>query len=240
MNAARAPQQLSLALAYAPQFGRDAFVPGASNKAALRLVEAWPDWPSPAALVIGPDGSGKSHLAHIWAERAGAPILEAAGLSAATLPAIHAGAALAIEDADAGPIPEAALFHVMNRVKEVGASLLMTARTPPQAWRIDLADLRSRLRLATPVTLGPPDEALLRVVLVKLFADRQLIVEKAVIDYLIVRMERSLSFAASLVRALDIAALAAGRRVSRPMAAGILAELAPEISPERGAFADRQ
>ena len=236
MKAGRASQQLPLALAYAPQLGRDTFVPGPSNSAALRLIEAWPDWPSPAVLLIGPDGSGKSHLAHIWAERANAPILEAAGLSAATLPAIHAGSAFAIEDADAGPIPEAALFHVMNRVKEVGASLLMTARAAAQAWPIGLPDLRSRLRLATPVTLGPPDEALLRVVLVKLFADRQLIVDKPVIDYLIVRMERSLSFAASLVRALDVAALAAGRRVSRSMAAEILAEL----NPSDREFADWQ
>ena len=231
-----APQQLPLALAHAPQYGRDTFVAGASNRAALRLIESWPDWPSPVALVSGPAGSGKSHLAHIWAERAGARILEGPGLGIATLPDIRAGGALAVEDVDAGPIPEAALFHLMNGVKEVGASLLLTAREPGEMWRVSLPDLRSRLRVATPVALGAPDEELLRTVLVKLFADRQLIVDKPVIDYLIVRMERSLSFAALVVRALDGEALAAGRRITRPVAAGVLSQLAAD----RADFAETQ
>jgi chromosomal replication initiation ATPase DnaA len=235
LTAAVAPQQLPLALAHAPHYGRDTFVAGTSNGAALGLIEAWPDWPSPVVLVSGPPGSGKSHLAHIWAERADARILEGAGLGIATLPDIRPRGALAIEDVDAGAIREAALFHLINRVKEADASLLMTAREPAERWRIDLPDLRSRLRVAAPVSLGAPDDELLRKVLVKLFADRQLVVEKAVIEYLIVRMERSLSFAGALVRALDEAALAAGRRITRPMAADVLARLEAE-----GKFAERQ
>lgn len=211
-------------------------MPAGSNKTALRLVESWPDWPSPVVLVTGPAGSGKTHLAHIWAGRAGARIVEGQGLELATLPDIRAGSALAVEDVDAGPIPEAPLFHLMNRVKEVGASLLLTARVPAETWPVGLPDLRSRLRVATPAALGPPDDELLRQVLVKLFADRQLMIDKPVVDYLIVRMERSLSFAVHLVRALDEAALAAGRGITRQMAAGVLAELGGR---ERE-FAERQ
>ncbi len=236
MSAVRAPQQLPLALAHAPQYGRDAFMVGASNSTALRLIESWPNWPSPVALVCGPAGSGKTHLAHIWAARAGARILEADGLSIALLPDIVPRGALVIEDADAGPIPEAVLFHLINRVKELGAFLLLTAREPAEKWEVGLADLRSRLRLATPVALGAPDDALLRQVLVKLFADRQLVVDKPLIDFLVVRMERSLSFAGPLVRALDDAALAAGHRITRPMAAAVLAGM----SDEAAAFAERQ
>jgi chromosomal replication initiation ATPase DnaA len=231
-----APQQLPLALAHAPQYGRDTFMAGPSNSAALKLVEAWPDWPSPVVLLSGPAGSGKTHLAHIWAERAEARILEAAGLSVATLPQLDAGGAMTIEDVDTGPVPEAALFHMLNRAKEIGGWLLLTAREPAEVWEVTLPDLRSRLRLATPATLGAPDDELLRRVLVKLFADRQLIVERPVIDYLMLRMERSLSFAAALVRALDGTALAAGRRITRPMAAQVLAE----IGGSPGEFADRQ
>jgi chromosomal replication initiation ATPase DnaA len=231
-----APQQLPLALAHAPQYGRDSFVPGASNRTALRLVDSWPDWPASAVLLTGPTGSGKTHLAHVWAERAGARILQGAGLTLATLPEIGAGGALVVEDVDAAAIPEAALFHLLNHVKEHGAWLLMTACEPAEAWRVTLPDLRSRLRLATPVTLGAPDDELLRQVLVKLFADRQLMVERRVIDYLVVRMERSLSFAALLVRTLDRAALAAGRPIGRAMAAEVLAEL----GREREGFAEWQ
>lgn len=209
---------------------------GASNRAALRLLESWPDWPSPVVLVSGPTGSGKTHLAHVWAARARARLLEGAGLSVATLPDIVPGGAAVIEDVDSGPVPETALFHLMNRVKELGASLLMTAREPAEAWEVGLPDLRSRLRLATPVALGAPDDDLLRLVLVKLFADRQLVADKPLIDYLVARMDRSLSFAVTLVRALDDAALAAGRGITRPMAARVLADLGADL-PD---FADRQ
>jgi len=232
----RKPTQLPLALPHAPSLGREDFMPGASNLAALRLVEAWPDWPSPVVLLSGPEGSGKTHLAHIWAARAGAPIVEAAALWAEDFMPFAPGRALVLEDVDAEAVPEAALFHLFNSVREQGGSLFVTSQLPAEDWHVELKDLRSRLRLATPMALGAPEDALLRQVLVKLFADRQLLVDKPVIDFLVARMERSLSAAGRLVDALDRAALAAGRRVTRPMAAGILAE-APEVV---AAFAERQ
>ena len=127
------------------------------------------------------------------------------------------------------------MFHLINSVSEQGGALLLTSRHPAEDWRAELPDLRSRLRMATPVTIGAPDEELLRKALVKLFADRQLVVEKAVIDYLLLRMERSLASAVALVEALDREALAAGRAITRPMAGRILAE---ERASE--AFSDRQ
>jgi chromosomal replication initiation ATPase DnaA len=236
VRATRLPQQLPLALAHAPQLGRDAFLPGTSNEAALRLIDSWPSWPSPVVLLSGPAGSGKTHLAHVWAERAGARILEAGGLSIATLPDIRPGGATVVEDVDSGGIREETLFHVINRTRELGAWLLLTTREPADRWRIHLPDLRSRLRSASPAALGAPDEELLRKVMVKLFADRQLVVEKALLDYLIVRMERSLSFAGVLVRALDDAALAAGRPLNRAVAATVL----EGMQGDQEGFAERQ
>lgn len=230
------PTQLPLALPHAPSLGRDDFMPGPSNIAALRLVETWPDWASPAVLLTGPSGSGKTHLAHIWAARAGAAIVEAEALGANDLLSLVTGRSLVVEDVAADAVPEAALFHLFNGVREHGGSLLITSRSRAEDWRVGLQDLRSRLRLATPVALGAPEDELLRQVLVKLFADRQLLIDKPVIDYLVARMERSLSAAARLVDALDRAALSAGHRITRPMAAGILAQ-----SAEGGeAFADQQ
>lgn len=207
-----------------------------SNAAALRLIESWPGWPAPVVLLSGPAGSGKTHLVHIWAARVGAEIREAAALAAGGLPRIPAGTAIAVEDVDPEHVPESPLFHLINAVGEGGGSLLITSRAPAEGWRVALADLRSRLRSAAPALLGEPDDGLLRQVLVKLFADRQLVVEKPVIDYLLTRMDRSLSAAAALVAALDGTALAAGRRISRPMAAMVLAETLGR--PEE--FADRQ
>jgi chromosomal replication initiation ATPase DnaA len=228
------PTQLPLVLPHAPSLGREDFMPGTSNSAALKLIEAWPDWPSPAVLLTGPSGSGKTHLAHIWAARAGASIVDAAALRADD--PLPASASIAVEDVRAEAVPEAALFHLFNSVREHGGSLLITSQSRAEDWSVSLADLRSRLRLAAPVALGAPEDGLLRQVLVKLFADRQLLVDKPVIDYLVARMERSLSAAVRLVEALDRTALSAGRRITRPMAAEVLAQ-SPETPEE---FADHQ
>ncbi len=235
MTAMPVPTQIPLTLPHSPQYGRDDFLFGSSNAAALRLLESWPDGSAPLAVLSGPPGSGKTHLVHIWAARTGAGILAAADLAADLGSGIRPGEVLAVESFRPGGIFEAALFHLINSVKEQGGALLLTSRSPAEDWLVQLPDLRSRLRMATPVTIGAPDDELLRQTLVKLFADRQLVVEKAVIDYLLLRMERSLASAVALVEALDRAALAAGRAITRPMAGRILSQTgAPE------AFSDRQ
>jgi chromosomal replication initiation ATPase DnaA len=216
------PKQLPLALGHAPQYGREEFVPGASNIEALRLLESWPHWPSPVVMLSGPPGSGKTHLAHVWADRAGARIYSRNALSR-ELAALQQRRALVIENIDGESSSEPALFHLINSVMEARSSLLLTSRSAREDWNVSLPDLRSRLRLAAPAALGAPDDDLLRKVLVKLFSDRQLLVEKPVVDYLLLRMERSLSAAVALVEQMDREALAEGRRITRPMAARILA-----------------
>lgn len=195
---------------------------GPSNRAALALVESWPRWPSPVAVITGPPGSGKTHLATIWAASASAAFLDAAAWSP-TPEALPPGGALVVENVDPVDVPQRALFHLINSATETGGSLLVTARLPPSAWRIDLPDLRSRLRMATPAILDAPDDDLLRRVLVKLFSDRQIGVDKALVDYLLLRMERSLTAAAVLVADLDREALATSRPITRPFAAAVLA-----------------
>lgn len=216
-----APAQLPLALAHLPDHSRDSFIPSPANADALALIDRWPAWPSPVVVLSGPAGSGKTHLAQIWAARAGADLLDAELLEDARIPT--AGGALVVEDVGRGPVPERALFHLMNSVAEAGAALLITSRQPAATWPVHLPDLHSRLRLATPAVLAEPDEPLLRTALTKLFADRQLLVDKAVIDYLLLRMERSMAAAVAVVEALDREALARGRRITARLAAGVLA-----------------
>ena len=223
---AAAPSQLPLPLRHTPQYDRDSFLSGPSNNAALALIERWPDWPARIVLLSGPAGSGKTHLAHIWAARSGAAFIPAAELDRVAPAHLLRTTALVVEDVAAGSVPENPLFHLINSAAEAGAGLLITSRVPAPDWRVGLADLRSRLRMAAPVEMEAPDEVLLRKVLVKLFADRQLTVEKPVVDYLLLRMERSLNAAVRLVEALDREALAAGRRITRPLAARILSETA--------------
>jgi chromosomal replication initiation ATPase DnaA len=214
-------RQLALDLPHAESLRRDDFLESAANAAALALVERWPDWPDNNAAIIGPAGSGKSHLAAIWAERAGARIVAASALTAAGVPGALVTGALALEDLAPGRVEEAALFHLLNLARQERAYVLLTSRE-----RLDrgysLADLASRLRAIAAVPLAPPDDALLAAVLVKLFADRQLMVDDGVIAYLLPRMERSLAAASSLVARLDTAALSHGRPVTRALASEVL------------------
>lgn len=217
------PRQLALALPHAENFSRDDFLAGGSNKAALNLVERWPDWPDRALAIVGPEGAGKSHLAAIWADVAGARRIAARVLGETNLPATLTTGALVIEDATSD-LDERALFHLLNLMRQQDAFVLMTARTPPATWRVELADLASRLRAIPVVQLHPPDDALLRAVMVKLFADRQLAVDEALVAYLSTRIERSFAAARSAVEDLDREALRLKRPVTRALAAQLLGQ----------------
>jgi len=173
------PRQLALALDHAESFAREDFLSGPSNARALALIEAWPLWPHRSVMLTGPEGSGKSHLAAIWAQAAGARLIAARALEPASVPRALATGALVVEDIAAGSFDERALFHLVNLAGEEAAFLLLTARQAPAALAV--RDLASRLKALPVVALAPPDDALLRAVLVKLFADRQLAVDESLI-----------------------------------------------------------
>ena len=209
--------QLAFDLPAHPAFRREDFFASPANAPALAAVE---DLTTRRLLLIGPHGSGKTHLAHVWARLTGAAILTTADL-AQHLPDLAPDAAVALDNADAPTLDQAALFHLYNRLAPAGR-LLLTAATPPRDWGLTLPDLISRLQAIPQARLAPPDDALLSAVLVKLFADRQITVPPNLIPYLVSRMERSIAAARSLVAALDAMALAAARPVTRTLAAELL------------------
>lgn len=214
-------RQLPLDLAHAEARGREDLVLGTSNAAAVDLVDRWPAWPTPVVVLAGPPGSGKSHLAEIWAREAGAVRLDAASI-ADGLAGAGGATAFLVDDADRGRLDETGLFHLVNTVAASGGALLLVSRRFPLAWGVRLPDLASRLRAATIVEIGEPGEALLEAVMTKLFADRQVTVEPHVVAYVVRRMERSLQTALDLVGRLDKAALARGSRISRTLAAEVM------------------
>ncbi len=213
------PRQLALALDHAVSFAREDFLGGPSNAAALSLIESWPDWPNRIMALIGPEGAGKSHLAAIWAEITGARVLSAKLLPETDLPAAFATGALVVEDLDPTDLDERVLFHLINMTKEQNAFVLMTARTPVAAFPVGIRDLASRLRALPSVQLSPPDDGLLRSLIVKLAADRQLTVDEPLVNYLVNRIERSFAAAHSAVEQLDKEALRQQRPVTRALAA---------------------
>jgi chromosomal replication initiation ATPase DnaA len=216
------PRQLALALDHAESFAREDFLSGSCNAAALALIERWPDWTGPAVLLVGPEGSGKSHLAGIWAANAGARFLAGRALAPALVPAALATGALVVEDLTPGEFDERALFHLLNLAREEHAFVLLTARTASAGWPIAIADLASRLKALPLAALTAPDDALLRAVLVKLFADRQLAVDESLVGYLAKRIERSFAAARNVVAALDHEAMRQKRPLTRALAVEML------------------
>lgn len=219
------PAQIPLDLPYRAAMGAADFLVSACNRDAVALIDRWPDWPSPALVIHGDEGCGKTHLTHVWQATSGAVAIEAGSLTADNLPALLGDAvACVIEDADRG-FDEEALFHLYNMLVECGGHLLLTARTPVAGWGIRLPDLKSRLSAAMSIAVGAPDDELIGGVLIKHFLDRQIRVDPAVVTFLLGRMERSFAAARQTVAALDAAGLAEKRGITVPLAREVLKRL---------------
>ncbi len=219
-------KQLAFDLPLREARGRGDFFVSASNAAALAAIEDWQNWPGRKLVLTGPAGAGKSHLAQVWVDLAGATLIAAQDLAEADIPALARGN-VALEDADrlAGDAAgEQAAFHLHNLVLAEGGHLLVTASTAPGRWGLGLPDLASRMAGTGLVTIEPPDEALLAAVLMKQFSDRQIDAPANLITYLLPRIDRSFAAARAIVARLDAAALAEGRPVSRALAARLIEE----------------
>ena len=218
MSSSVAPRQLLLALDHSVSFAREDFLRGPSNAEALNLVERWPDWPDRIAALVGPQGSGKSHLAAIWAEATGARVLSAKLLPHSDLPAAFATGALVLEDLEFEGLDERALFHLLNFAREQATNVLITSRSPLTTFPVVIRDLASRMRAVPSVALAAPDDALLRALIVKLAVDRQIAVDESLVSYVANRIERSFAAAHHAVQRLDEEAMRQHRPVTRALA----------------------
>jgi chromosomal replication initiation ATPase DnaA len=220
------PRQLALALPHAESLSRDNFLEGPANAQALALVDAWPDWPNRVMMIVGPEGSGKSHLASIWASEAGARSVAAHTLTPENVPRELATGALVVDDVNPTTFDDRALFHLLNLARQDEAYVLMTGRVVPSAIPVELRDLGSRLRAVPVVTLAPPDDHLFKALIVKFCADRQMVVDESLVSYLATHIERSFAAARQAVELLDSEALRQRRPVTRALAAEVLKEAA--------------
>lgn len=192
-----------------------------ANAAAHATVSRPEDWPQGKLVVVGPAGSGKTHLARLFALQNEAEIVEAPDLAGDE--PLPEGRAVVVEDADRlPPAAEEWLFHLHNRLAQGGGLLLITAATPPARWRLTLPDLASRMQAAGLALIEDPDDRLLGAVLMKQFMDRQLSPSPAALTYLVRHMDRSFAEAARVVEEMDRAALDSGRRIGRDLAREVL------------------
>ncbi len=222
--AAEKPRQIALEFGGKPGQSREELVVSTANAEAVAMIDAWPNWPSEMVVIAGPVGSGKTHLASIWREEAGAFAADPASISPEVLSRVEKGAVL-IDDADSRSLDENGLFHLINAARAGGGHILLTASRFPAAWGVALPDLKSRLAAASTVEIREPDDMLLAGVITKLFADRQIEIDPLVVRYLVKRIERSLATAIGVVERLDRAALETKSRITRQLAASTLSAM---------------
>ena len=211
-------RQLPLDLPIEERYEREDFLVGEANELAYATLEQWPDWPDPVMLLLGPPGSGKTHLASIWAKRAHAWSIVSTDISHRPAVELLANSAVVIEYIDRGVPDEAAFFHLLNIAREKKCFVLLTARTPPGDWGIKTMDLLSRLRLAPRIDLSEPDDALMAGLLVKFFVERQMVVDMQVVDFIRSRIDRSVASVRDFVDALNSESLARKKRITRNLA----------------------
>jgi chromosomal replication initiation ATPase DnaA len=206
-------QRLSLAQPGAQTF--ESFVRGPSNADAWAALRAWPTWHGGVLALVGPEGSGKTHLARAWAQQAGAAVLDRAA------PDLTPGRPALVEDVDRG-VPDEALFHLINLAAQPGGGLLLTARIAPARWPAALPDLRSRLNALMVAEIETPDDSVLEGVLRRFFRERNIRPPEEVYPYLLRRISRSTVDAREIVRRLDEAGDVEFKPVTRVLARQVL------------------
>lgn len=218
-------EQLALPLPTREALGRDDFYVSPVNQAAVAALDHWRDWPTGTMAIVGPEGSGKSHLAQVFSAMSGARVIHPGDLNSSSAAALAEGPVV-LDDAEAIQ-DEPAAFHFFNQIRANDQALLVTARTPPARWPLTLPDLISRLSAVPVVHIEAPDDALLAAVLAKHFSDRGIAPPPTLIPYLVTRIERSLAAAATVVERIDSIAMADGAPIGTRLAARVLDNAPP-------------
>ncbi len=213
---------MPLDLPHRPAFGAEDFFLSKSNELAVRLIDDWPRWVKYGQMLVGPEACGKTHLVNVWRLRSDAQIITASRLNMADIHDLDITRPVCIEDIDRGLRDEEALFHLLNVINAHGNHILVTSRTEKVEEKLAIRDLCSRLKALPVVAIKSPDDQLLKAVMVKQFADRQIKIDPLIVEYLFRRMERSMLAVAEMVAIMDQGSLEAGRSLTRPLAREIL------------------
>ncbi|MCR9213503.1 MAG: DnaA/Hda family protein [Proteobacteria bacterium] len=217
--------QIPLNFPLRPASGREDFLVAPANEEAIAWIDKWPDWPTGFLVIKGPAGCGKTHLAHVWQKQTGARILTPKDLDTCSIEDIAelTLTPLVMEDMG-GKINDDAFFHLFNMLTEKKQSLLMTTTKRVKKWKVKLPDLKSRLGTVPVAKVQQPDDQLFAALIVKHISDRQLAVEPDVVQYLVMRLERSFAEVRRFIALVDAKALAGGRKITKPFIRELLKE----------------
>lgn len=194
--------QIPLDLTPKPDFTFDSFIEAPSNAGAFNIVRAWPAWPAPAMMLIGPEGTGKTHLGEAWRAVSNGVFLD-----------------------DADTRTDGDLFGMINRaLRGEIPGLLLASGVPPTDWGVRLPDLTSRLGAMPVMQLHEPDDDSLHPITRALFEQQGRAVGRDVIDYLLKYTDRSVPALRATIRLIDEAASSAKADVTKAFAAKLLRE----------------
>lgn len=224
MNSTNLTGQLPLEFKPEPYLGKEDFMVAACNYEAFKLVDSWPDWPFFAICIYGPEGCGKTHLATMFAHNVSnlirwpykIPVLRAKDINFESLQLFDTCRCLIVEELSE-VVDNEALFHLYNHYRNEGGYILFTAEQAPARTRFPLPDLQSRMNIVPSVAINEPDDEMLSALILKLFADRQIMVTPEIVNYLLLNMPRSFAYTRKLVAEIDNISLARKRAVSIPV-----------------------
>ena len=216
--------QLSLNLKKKGIYEKDDFLVSSSNKEAYKLVNSWPEWRSRKIIIFGDSGTGKTHLSKIWQKNTSAIILNLNQLKKIKVESFFKKKNIfiienisdffdKINNKEKNNL-EKQLLHFYNLIEEKKGYLLLTSLIAPKLWKISLPDLKSRILSSIAVKIKKPNDQLLSSVLVKLFVDKQILIDKKIIKFIVYRSERSFANLENIVNKIDKQSLITKKKIN--------------------------
>ena len=202
-----------------PSFDEGNFVITQSNRDAFEHITKWPEWIINNIVLFGDAGVGKSHLAHIWLKRSNGIKLD---LDEINTKIIEKNKNVLIEDIDGSQINHHNLFHLINLIREVEGFLLLTSKISPTSLVTKIPDLNSRIRSFSPVKINKPDDYLLEIMILKIFSDKNIMVDEKVIKFLLKRVERSIPGISMLIQKINEKSLEEKRPITVPLVSEVI------------------
>tara|TARA_Y100001958_G_scaffold120473_1_gene87593 strand:- start:121 stop:783 length:663 start_codon:yes stop_codon:yes gene_type:complete len=175
---------------YDKNFKVEDFFISKSNQHIIKFFDKWPNWEKNFLNIIGENFSGKTHIVNIFLKKFSGIKIEAKSLSNAFLKQIKIYKNIVLENLDEN-IDERLVFSLFNIIEQDNKYLVITSKKPIVDLKFKLIDLRSRSKNFLLQTIEKPDDELIFALIIKNLSDRQISLNKKLIDYIIKRIDRS-------------------------------------------------